>query len=148
MGKEKELYIFFLINSQGQWPLFLEFAQAFNDYGIKLVPVTHEELPGMDFTQKRYLISVTNNVESAKNFKRMRKRFIDFCLKNRKAFIFDISSFSLFEKPHDLVRIDVYKKYQLPMKMSELIESIVEEFVDRSQDKLTWPGGRRAKLPA
>jgi len=148
MDKNKDLYIFFLINSSQQWPLFLEFAQAINEYGIKVVPIKHEEMMTLDLTQKRFFISVANNVESAKNVKKLRKRFLDFCLKSRKAFLFDISSFSLFDKPFDLVRIDVYKKYALPMSMKVLVESIVEEYVDRAQDKLTWPGGRRAKLPA
>lgn len=148
MNNEKELYIFFLINTPSQWPIYLEFAQAINDYGIKVVPIKHSELPTMDLSQKRYVISLTNNIESAKSFKVIKKRFLDFCLKNRKVFLFDISSFSMFEKPFDLVRLDVYKRYHLPMKMSELISSIVEEFVDRAQDKQIWPGGRRAKLPA
>lgn len=140
--------VIFFIRYSGQLPVeFFYLSQAFLKYDIKLVPVGSKDISELIESRNVHLLSLTNRIQNQRELMVYFKQFLGYALVTSKLKLFDISSFNAMNVNN---RAEGYKNY-FHFYLPDTIESIVHKVLDcYSMDEvevLSWPGGRRAKLP-
>ena len=147
-GKNQEVYIYFL-RLEGELPwYFFRMANYLSEYSVTLVPVTVRELADLASPNKQYVVTACVNLSQNQILKRIRQKYLDFTLLNRKFALFHLSSFQEFDIAAKARYNKCYTFYQLPTDMKQVALDIALKIYEESKDKLSWPGGRRSKLPS
>lgn len=143
----QEVYIYFL-RLEGELPwYFFRMANYLSEYNITLVPVTLRELTDLASGSKQYVVTACVNLSQHQILKRIRQKYLDFTLLNRKFALFHLSSFQEFDIAAKARYNKCYSFYQLPVDMKDVALDIALKIYEENKDKASWPGGRRSKLP-
>jgi hypothetical protein len=128
---------------------YFHFSRFFSYWNITLVPVTPKELINMSVNNNRqYILSSVTDLKKRHLFNQLRDKWLDFALLSKRYCLYDVSSFGKFETAYQVERIKMYHHFKIPINMEEIVQTIaVAYFEDKNREK-TWPGGKRAKLPA
>lgn len=141
-------YIFYLQNKTTPDAVFMTMSEILNSLGIKLVPVTSENISVMSKLMRSYLIVVRNDLSTQMNFDRLKKTYLDGAMNSNRLVLFDVSSFSEIDHALRLTGKGVYKFVSLPANLKNVASKIaLDYFNDRNKNE-EWPGGKRAKLPS
>ena len=81
MTGPNESYIFFLRYDSQLTEDYIYMAQELKEWGITLVPVRPEELPGLANGGRQFVIGLHKNLNSARQFEKFRKKYFDFSIK-------------------------------------------------------------------
>jgi hypothetical protein len=147
INSSREIFIFFLKLSDELPESYFHMANMFKGYGISLVPMTTKQLKEIKHNSREYVVSISSNFMSYRNFLIARKSYIDYMVLNRKFCLFDISSFQMADIASKGFRTKSYHFYSLPVSIEETVKHIALQIYSDRKTKLNWPGGVRAKLP-
>ncbi len=128
-------------------PIQIRIAARLSDFGIALVPLSIDDL--ITITKNSiFVVAFCNDFNTYKNFLITRRRFLDMAMMSGKVSLFDISSFSAIHLAPHTKKNGRYKHVCLPISMRELIKEMLIWYTNYHEKKQSWPGGRRAKIPA
>ncbi len=145
---DKNNYLFFIRLNKELPPYYLRLATIFSNIGIKLIPISPTEFSNLQQNRVAHTLIITSDFESMGEFKKMRHRYFDIGLRNGRYSTYHCSSFSTIDKDGQLAKNGYYNFYSLPLKLDVLVASIAIKYFEKFSQNNTWPGGRRAKLPA
>ncbi len=142
-------WMFYLKLSKNLPEHFISLANYLSDFGIKLIPVTIDQLTTVTKNKKRFhLLAVVTNMEQNTRFKKYMSGYLRLGIING---LINLSHVSSLDKAHNLppsyLKQGCYYFYPLPADMQDLTTQIAECFYDRKQNNKKWPGGKRGTLP-
>jgi hypothetical protein len=123
-------------------------AEVLGKININLLPISADDLKGIDKNKKAHLISIRNDFSSAFAFNELKKTFLDTAMVTGKIALFDISSFSEIENASKYENKNVYRYFQLPQNLKQVAMTVAVDYFKDRNTMAEWPGGRRAKLPS
>ena len=125
-------------------------SEVLGKVSIDLIPISIEDLKGIDKNKKQHVIILRNDFSSAFIFNEIRKSYLDSAMAAGKVSIYDISSFSEIENATKFENKNkkIYRHFQLPLNVKQVAMTIAVEFFKERNEQEVWPGGRRAKLPS
>ena len=141
-------YIFYLQTKDELDKSYYLLAEVLSNISISLLPITAEDLKGIDQKKKQYLISIRNDLSSASYFNDLRKMFLDSAMGSGKLALFDVSSFSEIETAAKFQNKNIYHYFQLPLNLKQVAMTVAVDYFKDRNTEVEWPGGRRAKLPS
>ena len=140
-------YIFYLQTKPELENSFYILAEIFSKINISLLPISADDLKGIERNKKQYLIILRDDLSSAYSFTEIKKYFVDIALQTGKLALFDISSFSEIENASKYQKNNAYKHFPLPQNMKQVAMTIAVDYFRDRNNLVEWPGGRRSKLP-
>ena len=137
MEKDK---IVFYVRLHKQLPAsFIHLSLAMSQYGIKLVPMTFDDIMELPKYKRLMILALVNDFDSFDRFKRIRRRYLDFAIINEKIRLIHLSS---FESVRKLRREEQAKNY-LFLKLPNDFDILAKEtyqFIEAKQKEIkTWP---------
>lgn len=145
---KQSIYVLYLQFETKLDERFFNLSNSFNHYGISLIPITPAEFKQLPMTGHEYVMAVIRDMNSLKEYRALLKRYLNYCVRNGKATLFELSS---FETNQDLKFIKEQKVFveRLPITIFQLIDIVGRKiYNDLMNSSKKWPGGRRARLPS
>ena len=126
---------------------FIYLSRVFNQFGISLVPISVNDLKKHYPSNQEYVLAIVKDINSAKEYKKLLKKFLNLSIRSDKIFLFEFPSIEFI---HDVKFLKDKKEIteRLPVSMFGIAERIGSKiYHDLTAVTKKWPGGRRAKLP-
>lgn len=142
-----DLYIYYLELDSDLPSDYIFLAATLKSYGITLVPVKASEIDYFVKLGSVPLLAITDTIERNRRFKKCRREYLDFALRNQAIQLFHLNSFTRVTGFEQLEKIKVYNQLPLPMNLDDLFSIIVEVAFSREEKEKKWPGGKRVGLP-
>lgn len=141
-------YIFYLQTKNELENSYYLLADVLSKINISLLPISPEDLKGIDRNKKHHVIAIRNDFSSAMVFNQIKKTYLDSAMAAGKIALFDISSFSEIENAAKFETKNVYRYFQLPQNLKQVAMTVAVDYFRDRNTQAEWPGGRRAKLPS
>ncbi|MGZ3787978.1 MAG: hypothetical protein ACXVLQ_05610 [Bacteriovorax sp.] len=141
-------YIFYLQTKSELENSFYLLADVLSKINISLLPISGDDLQGIDKNKKNHLIVIRNDLSSAFYFNQLRKSYLDAAMAAGKMALFDVSSFSEIENAAKYENKNIYRYFSLPQNLKHVAMAAAVDFFRDRNAQAEWPGGRRAKLPS
>ena len=139
-------YLLFLQLS-GTLPVYyFSLVQFMRPLGINLVPVSVPQLNKFQHWEAQNLLIITPDIATGEAMKRVRRKYLDFALINRRYRLFHLTATSDDSMPGQLRKMGNYFLFRLPCYLNEVAEEIAQVIIGE-KEHLQWPGGTRAKIP-
>lgn len=146
--KEPLTHIFFLNYNDKLPRVYVHLSSRLAVYGIQLVPVSAKDLTALTKANKQFVLSFIPDIATLTKHVAFRRQFLDFALKTKKFRLFEASSFGEAEELAQVRRLECYDHLRLPLSVDSLVRHMAVAVMTEEFDTKSWPGGRRAKLPA
>lgn len=142
-----ELYVYYLQLEKTIDSSYIMLAAHLKEYGIELVPVHCHELDYFLRDGKIPIIIMTDTVQKDNTYKKYRREYLDFALRNNKLTVFHLNSFGHNHTLYTEEKRGTYVPMPLPMRVEDISLKMVEVFFSKRTSEKRWPGGTRSTLP-
>ena len=146
--KESLSHIFYLNYAEKLPSTFIHLSTRLSVYGIQLVPVSPKDLTGLTKPTKQFVLAFLPDMATHTKHLAFRSKYLDFAMKTKKFRLFEASSFNEAEDLALARRLECYDHLRLPLTVDDIVRHMAVAVMTEEFDTKSWPGGRRAKLPA
>lgn len=136
---KKDKIVFYVQLSKKLPEYYIHLALSLGEYGIKLVPMSFDDIMELPKYKRLMIIAVINDFDSFDKFKRIRRRYLDFAVINEKIRLIHLSSFDPVRKLRKEEKAKNYLFLKLPSEF-DILSSEINEFIETKKKEIkTWP---------
>lgn len=143
-----ENYLFYLELTPGPTEVFLQLSQAFRKHHIRLIPIDLDSFKSLQERTKLDVLALIPDLRSFHLYREFKASYFNYRLRSGQVRLFEVSSFGKTTEFFRQEKRGDYFHMALPCETMELVEMIVHELNKKEEVSVSWPGGRRSRLPA
>ena len=107
---------------------YFPLSQRLSEIGLKLVPIRAKDIGFYAKKEKRIIFSFVKDLSSLGKLSKQRELYLDYYLKNKKIFLFDMNSFGTLKLSRNYIKEEVYEHLPLPLDVEDIVDNLSDTY--------------------